>query len=129
MAAPPVVRKTALIIDDTLLMRRLLRRHLEQAGFDVVEAGDGQEGLRRVRETGARVVLTDWNMPVMDGLDVARALRKEAAHRFLPIVILTTDLDAEKQAVARAAGVTACVAKPFDGAEVAALAVRLCPDM
>jgi two-component system chemotaxis response regulator CheY len=86
---------------------------LSNAGYDVVEAGDGAEGLRKAQARTLDMVVTDLNMPVMNGLGLIRELRKLPAYRGVPILFLTTESDAEMKKEAKAAGATGWITKPF----------------
>ena len=121
------MNKIALVVDDTVIMRRLVRRPLEQAGFVVVEATNGQEALDALRSTGACLVVTDWNMPVMSGLELIRSIRRDPQHQFLPIVLVTCDPEPAQLQEARAAGMTCWIGKPVVPAKLVKLALHLCP--
>jgi two-component system chemotaxis response regulator CheY len=105
--------KTVLSVDDSASMRQMVKLTLSGAGYNVIEAGDGKEALARVGDAEINMVLTDLNMPNMDGLTLIRELRKMPAYRFLPIVFLTTESDEAKKGEAKAAGATAWITKPF----------------
>jgi len=97
-------------------MRQMLGLTLRGAGFQVLEGGDGEEGMARLAaEKNGRVdlIITDVNMPVMDGLTFTRRLRAQGAARFTPILILTTESHAERKAEGKAAGATGWIVKPF----------------
>jgi two-component system chemotaxis response regulator CheY len=105
---------TVLAVDDSRSMRQLLARTLRNAGYGVVEAVDGVDALEKLADQPADVVLTDQNMPRLDGLALTRALRADARWSALPVLILTTeDGDAVRQA-GREAGATGWLGKPFD---------------
>lgn len=106
--------KTVLTIDDSRTMREMLRRTLESAGFSVVQAEDGQHGVEVLDGCEPHVIITDVNMPRMDGLRFIETVRGDARRRVVPILVLTTESDAEKKARARAAGATGWIVKPFD---------------
>jgi two-component system, chemotaxis family, chemotaxis protein CheY len=101
-------------VDDTRTLRELLSRALRAAGHDVVEAENGQEGYERVLEHRPDAVVTDLNMPVLDGLGLTRAVRGHDAIRHTPILILTTEDGSAIKAEGRKAGATAWMVKPFD---------------
>ena len=106
---------TVLTVDDSRTMRELLRSALEAAGFDILQAEDGRHGLDVLEEGPAPdVIITDINMPRMDGFGFIEAVRADPGRRFTPILVLTTESDAEKKARARAAGATGWIVKPFD---------------
>jgi two-component system chemotaxis response regulator CheY len=105
---------TVLAIDDSRTMRSMVRRALDAAGFTCEVAEDGVEGVRRFGELRPDVVITDINMPRMDGFGVIEAIRKDPANRAVPILVLTTETAAEFKARARTAGATGWIVKPFD---------------
>ncbi|MGH8658624.1 MAG: response regulator [Gammaproteobacteria bacterium] len=102
-----------LAVDDSASMRKMVSFTLEQAGFDVVQASDGQEALRLAGEKAVDLVLTDVHMPGMDGIELIKALRALPNYRHTPILTLTTESSAEKKAQAKTAGATGWIVKPF----------------
>jgi len=104
--------KTILSVDDSASMRQMVKLTLSGAGYHVIEAADGCEALARAGD-GISMVLTDLNMPNMDGLTLIRELRKLPAYRGVPIIFLTTESDAAKKNAAKEAGATAWIVKPF----------------
>ena len=104
----------ALIVDDSRAMRSLLGQALRGLGFQIVEARDGAEGLDRLRESaGVAVALVDRNMPVKDGISFVREVRRLPGFVALPLVMVTTEGDADKVELARASGADEYVTKPF----------------
>ncbi len=114
-----------LAIDDTRTLRELLCRTLRAARYDVVEAADGEEGLARFGDTRPDVVITDLNMPVLDGIEFTRAVRARNDGGEVPIIILTTESGAEIKAEGRKAGATAWMVKPFDPQRLLDMLTRL----
>ena len=110
--------KTVLSVDDSASMRQMVKLALSGAGYDVVEACDGRDGLTKAQAGGIHMVLTDLNMPNMDGLSLIRELRKLPAYKGVPIVFLTTESDEAKKTEARAAGATAWIVKPFQESQL-----------
>jgi two-component system chemotaxis response regulator CheY len=103
-----------LVVDDSATMRRIVVNSLRNIGFgDIVEAGDGQEALSRVGEGGIQLVVTDWNMPVMGGLELVQALRANPVTQGLPILMVTTRGAQEDIVQAVQAGVSNYLLKPF----------------
>ncbi|MFO0803207.1 MAG: response regulator [Gemmataceae bacterium] len=103
-----------LVIDDSRAVRAFIRPILLEMNLEVIEAGNGQEGLDRLRDypdTG--LVLVDWNMPVMDGLEFIRAVRADRGNDALRIVMVTTETESEQMNRAMAAGANEYVMKPF----------------
>lgn len=103
-----------LTVDDSASMRALLNHALSTNGFDVVQAEDGVEALEWLATNEADVVITDINMPRLDGFGLIERLRGGSRHRDRPILVLTTESSDEKKARARAAGATGWIVKPFD---------------
>jgi len=103
-----------LTVDDSRTMRDMLRMALVKAGFNVVAAVDGEHGLEVLGEHGADVIITDINMPRLDGFGFIERVRETEAHRATPILVLTTESDLEKKDRARRAGATGWIVKPFN---------------
>lgn len=106
----------ALVIDDSRTMRIVLRRQLEQLGYDVVEAGDGQQALDVLesrRDAPPVLATVDWNMPVMNGLDFVKATRSEPAFRDVTLMMVTTEAEHGQIVRALAAGAHEYLIKPF----------------
>lgn len=111
-AVTPTRRGRVLVVDDDPGIRQLCASNLQLDGFDVIEAADGQAGLECVTTHAPDLVLLDINMPVLDGLGFAAALRSDASTRHLPLVFLTGET--EREAEARALGAAGYFTKPFD---------------
>ena len=103
-----------LAVDDFLTMREMLRQTLTEAGFDVVLAEDGLDALDRLPAADPDLILTDLNMPKMDGFGLIDAVRKGAVSARVPILVLTTESAATLKDRARSAGATGWITKPFD---------------
>lgn len=106
--------KTILAIDDSPSMRQMVAFTLQAHGYAVVEAVDGIDGLNKAQAQPASLVLTDQNMPGMDGLALIRTLRGLPQYRSVPILMLTTEAGEAMKAAGRAAGATGWMVKPFD---------------
>ena len=106
--------KTVLTVDDSRTMRDMLMIALSGAGYSVVQAEDGVHGLEVLEGTTPDVIITDINMPRMDGFGFIEEVRADPAHRGVPILVLTTESDAEKKNRARMAGATGWIVKPFN---------------
>jgi two-component system, chemotaxis family, chemotaxis protein CheY len=117
--------KTILAVDDSASMRQMIKLTLRGAGYNVIEAGDGQEGLSQAKAGSPHMILTDLNMPVMDGMVFIKELRKQPAFAGIPIVFVTTESDAEKKSQAKAAGATAWITKPFQPEQLVAVAKKV----
>lgn len=105
--------KTILIVDDSFSLRQTLAIALRGSGYDVVEAVDGKDGLAKLDGRKFNLIISDVNMPNMDGFSFVRAARQLPNYRFTPILMLTTESDEAKKAEGKAAGVRAWVVKPF----------------
>lgn len=104
----------AIVIDDSRAMRMLLARTLAQSGFDVVQAAGGQEGLDALgREHGVELVLVDWNMPLMSGLEFIVEARKRSEFAGVKMIMVTTETEIEQMARALEAGADEYIMKPF----------------
>jgi two-component system chemotaxis response regulator CheY len=108
------VKQTILTVDDSRTMRDMLRLALVKAGFTVVEAVDGLHGLEVLADIMPDVIITDINMPNMDGFGFIEAVRDDDQHRATPILVLTTESDQDKKDRARKAGATGWIVKPFN---------------
>lgn len=117
--------KTILSVDDSASIRQMVKMTLGGAGYSVIEAIDGREGLAKIEGGGIHMVLTDLNMPNMDGIAMIRAVRASPAGKGLPIVFLTTESDDGKKAEARAAGATAWIVKPFQAEQLLAVVKKV----
>ena len=106
--------KTILAVDDSGSLRQMLVFTLKAAGYQVVEAVDGRDGLEKARQKLFDLVLTDQNMPHMDGLTLIRSLRALPSYAKVPILMLTTESSDEMKAKGRSAGATGWLVKPFD---------------
>ena len=106
--------KTILAVDDSSSLRQMVAFSLKAAGYHVVEAVDGQDGLDKAKLQAVDLVLTDQNMPRVDGLTLTQRLRAMPRLRGVPILILTTESSDEMKQAGRAAGATGWLVKPFD---------------
>ena len=106
--------KLVLTVDDSRTMRDMLRLALSDAGYRVVQAVDGLHGLEVLADETPDVIVTDINMPRMDGFGFIEGVRRSERHRAVPILVLTTESDAEKRSRARSAGATGWIVKPFN---------------
>ena len=103
-----------LAVDDSPSIRTLVDHVLAQAGFEVVLAEDGQQALEFARENTVDLVLTDINMPRLDGIGLIRSLRALPDYKYVPLLVLTTESGIEKKMEGKAAGATGWIVKPFD---------------
>jgi two-component system, chemotaxis family, chemotaxis protein CheY len=106
--------KTILAVDDSGSLRQMVAFSLQAAGYTVVQAVDGQDGLTKAKEKTVDLVLTDQNMPIMDGLTLIKNLRELGSYQRVPILMLTTESSDEMKAKGKAAGANGWLVKPFD---------------
>lgn len=119
--------KRILTVDDAATMRKMVSFTLKGAGHEVLEAGDGCEALTAVRARPVDLVITDVNMPNMDGIELTRQLRLLPAFIRTPILLLTTESDPAKKALGRAAGATGWIVKPFSQEQLLAVVAKVLP--
>lgn len=119
------MKRRILSVDDSASMRQLVAMTLEGAGYDVDTAVDGQDALGKVGQGRFDLVITDLNMPHMDGISLIRALRARTDHRYTPIVMLTTESQEAKKQEGRAAGATGWIVKPFEQTKLLAVVKKL----
>lgn len=110
--------KTILAIDDSSSIRQLLNATLSQFGYRVIEAADGREGLDKLTENRADLIITDLHMPNLDGIGLINCVRGIPAYRFVPIIMLTTENQHVMKQAGIAAGATAWLVKPFKAEEL-----------
>ncbi|MCB1774122.1 MAG: response regulator [Gammaproteobacteria bacterium] len=103
-----------LAVDDSASMRQMVSFTLKGAGYDVVEAADGVEALNIAKTRSVNLVITDVNMPNMDGISLIRELRALPTYKFTPLLMLTTESSADKKQQGKAAGATGWIVKPFN---------------
>lgn len=103
-----------LAVDDSASMRQMVSFTLQGAGYEVVEASDGQDALNKAKQGQVDLVLSDVNMPVMDGIALIKNLRSLPSYKFTPILMLTTESAADKKSEGKAAGATGWIVKPFN---------------
>lgn len=110
--------QSILAVDDSASMRQMVAFTLKGAGYNVIEAADGQEALEKARAQQVDLVLTDQNMPRMDGITLVKQLRAMQSFAGTPMLILTTESSDEMKAKGKAAGATGWLVKPFDPAKL-----------
>lgn len=105
--------KTVMIVDDAVSIRGLASMTLENAGYQVIEAQDGAEALEKLSHLAVNMVITDINMPNVNGIELIKAMKANAQHKFIPVVILTKETEPALKHEAQASGVKAWIVKPF----------------
>jgi two-component system chemotaxis response regulator CheY len=105
--------KTILIVDDSASMRQVIGIALKDAGYELIEAGDGNEALKKLDGAKIHLIISDINMPNMDGISFVREVKQNPRYKFTPIIMLTTEVNQAKKDAAKEAGAKAWVNKPF----------------
>jgi two-component system chemotaxis response regulator CheY len=116
--------KTIMTVDDSASVRQLVSFTLQEAGFDVIEAADGRQALDRLN-AAVKLVISDLNMPRMDGIELVKSIRASAAYKYTPVIMLTTESQDAKRQAARAAGATAWIVKPFKPEQLLAVVKKV----
>lgn len=119
--------KKILTVDDAATMRKMVSFTLRGAGHETIEAPDGSVALRLLQSQPVDLVITDVNMPVMDGIELTRQLRALPSFGRIPILLLTTESDPAKKAAGKAAGATGWIVKPFSQEQLLAIIAKLFP--
>jgi len=105
--------KRIMIVDDSVTVRQVLRLTLSNAGYELLEACDGEEALNVMSGEPLDMMITDLNMPKLDGIELIKKVRQKPEYRFLPIVMLTTESADEKKQAGKSAGASGWIVKPF----------------
>jgi two-component system, chemotaxis family, chemotaxis protein CheY len=121
--------KNILAVDDSKTMRDMVSFTLKNAGFNVTEAGDGADALRILNDKGTKfdLIITDLNMPVMDGFQLIETVRANASYKYTPILMLTTESDTQKKERGKALGATGWIVKPFNPDKLVQVIGKVCP--
>ena len=119
--------KKIITVDDSKTMRDMVAFTMRQAGFEVLEAADGRNALSVLGQSKVDCVITDLNMPVMDGIQLIRELRAHPVHRSTPILMLTTESDPGKKEAGKQAGATGWLVKPFHPEKLVQTVQKVCP--
>ncbi len=117
--------RTALVVDDAGIVRQVCTMALRREGYEVIEAVDGKDALVKIEGKGLDLVVTDINMPEMDGIELIKQLRLRHEFRFVPIIVLSTLSQKHKVQEGKDAGATGWVFKPFDANKLLAAVRRL----
>ncbi|HEU5080894.1 MAG TPA: response regulator [Opitutaceae bacterium] len=113
--------KTILTVDDSPSMRQMVALTLAQRGHEIIEACDGRDALEKISAREVHLIITDLNMPNMNGIELIQNVRALPQHRFVPILMLTTESQAEKKQAGKAAGATGWIVKPFTREQLTAV--------
>ena len=117
--------KTIMIVDDSASMRQVVGIALRGAGYEVLEGRDGRDALSKLTGQKVHLIISDVNMPVMDGISFVRAVKQLPAYKFTPIIMLTTESQDSKKQEGRAAGATGWIVKPFKPEQLVAVAKKV----
>ncbi len=115
-------------VDDAATMRKMVSFTLKPTGHQVIEAADGREALNALKQRHVDLVITDVNMPHMDGIELTRNLRAIPAFSRTPIILLTTESDPAKKNLGRAAGATGWIVKPFNQEQLLSIVAKVLPN-
>ncbi len=118
--------KTIMIVDDSASMRRVVGIALKGAGYDVLEGVDGKDALSKLTGQKVHLIISDVNMPVMDGITFLKNVKQMPAYKFTPVIMLTTESEESKKREGQAAGARAWVVKPFQPERLVDAVQRLC---
>ncbi|PLX80051.1 MAG: two-component system response regulator [Desulfuromonas sp.] len=113
--------KTIMTVDDSATIRQMLSFTLKDAGYEVIEAVDGLDACDKLKQSAVNMVITDLNMPNMDGIELIREVRKDPSNRFVPIIMLTTESQEKKKQEGKAAGASGWIVKPFSPEQLLAV--------
>ncbi|OCR21462.1 chemotaxis protein CheY [Pseudomonas syringae] len=117
--------KSVLVVDDSSSVRQVVGIALKSAGYDVIEASDGKDALGKLNGQKVHLIISDVNMPNMDGITFVKEVKKLANYKFTPIIMLTTESQESKKLEGQAAGARAWVVKPFQPAQMLAAVSKL----
>jgi len=117
--------KTILVVDDSNSIRQVVAMTLRSKGYEVVEGCDGKDAMKHLDGKKIHLIVSDLNMPNMDGLTFVKEVKKLAAYKFVPIIMLTTESDSAKKAEGQAAGLKAWMVKPFQPEQMLAAVTKL----
>ncbi|MBU1101823.1 MAG: response regulator [Bacteroidetes bacterium] len=110
--------KTIMTVDDSASVRQMVSFTLKEAGYDVIEACDGKDALSKINVKDLNLIVTDLNMPNMDGIELIKNVRSNPKYKFTPIIMLTTESQGEKKMEGKSAGATGWIVKPFQPAQL-----------
>ena len=119
--------KRVMIVDDSATVRKVLQMALAPAGYEVIEAVDGIDALRLLKENKVDMLVTDLNMPNLDGISLIKQVRQEVGNRFMPIIMLTTESQPEKKEEGKMAGASGWITKPFKPEKLLSVVGMVCP--
>ena len=119
--------KKIMTVDDSPTVRKVLNMALSGAGYQVIEANDGQEAVDKLAQTNIDLMVTDLNMPNMGGVELIKIVRQQPGKRFMPIIMLTSEAQKEMKAAGKKAGASGWVTKPFRPEQLLSVIQMVCP--
>ncbi|MDM8515388.1 response regulator [Desulfobacterales bacterium HSG16] len=120
-----MMAKMIMTVDDSASIRQMVSFTLKQAGYQVVEAVDGKDAFDKIKKSRINMLITDLNMPQMDGIELIRNVRTLPSARFMPIIMLTTESQASKKQEGKSAGATGWIVKPFKPEQLLAVVKKV----
>lgn len=123
--------RKVMVVDDSSVMRQIIKNNLKQLGFELgnlLDAEDGEEALNKINQGGIDLVISDWNMPKMTGIDLLRAVRADEVLKELPFLMVTSEADKEKIMEAVQAGVNQYIVKPFNANQLEEKVKKIFPN-
>lgn len=119
--------KEIIVADDSPTVRQLISESLSAAGYKVTEAIDGEDAVRKVKNSSVSLLITDLNMPNLDGIELIKQVRNISSNRFLPIIMLTSESQPEKRKEGKSAGASGWITKPFKPEHLLSVVKTVCP--
>lgn len=117
--------KRIMTVDDSVSVRQMVSFTLKNAGYETIEATDGKDALSKLNGSGANMIVTDLNMPNLDGIGLIKEVRAKPDYKFIPIIMLTTESQDEKKQEGKSAGATGWIVKPFKPEQLLAVVKRV----
>jgi two-component system, chemotaxis family, chemotaxis protein CheY len=117
--------KTIMTVDDSASIRQMVSFTLTDAGYQIVEAVDGRDALEKLQMTIVSMLITDLNMPNVDGIELIKSVRQQPQHKFIPILMLTTESQDSKKQLGKAAGASGWIVKPFSATQLVDVVKKL----
>jgi two-component system chemotaxis response regulator CheY len=108
-----IMSKTIMTVDDSPSIRQMINFTLQKAGYEVMQAEDGMDAVEKLGSATVNMIITDLNMPRMNGIELIKSVRTKAQYKFMPIIMLTTESDDSKKQEGKDAGATGWIVKPF----------------
>jgi len=117
--------KTIMTVDDSASVRLMVNFTLRELGYEIIEAENGKEALKKLEKKQIHMMITDINMPEMDGISLVKKMRQSPDYKFIPIIMLTTESQVEKKNAGKQAGATGWIVKPFKPDQLVAVVKRV----